>query len=54
MGAAPGGDKEGRVLNRMVRCTEDGVRYEADPRQHEKLVGKFDLEGAKSVVTPIL
>ena len=54
MGAAPGGDKEGRVLNRMLRCTEDGVRYEADPRQHEKQVGELDLEGAKGVVTPTL
>ena len=28
-------DKEGRVLNRVVRWTEDGLEYEADPRQAE-------------------
>ena len=25
-------DKEGRVLNRVVRWTEDGLEYEVDPR----------------------
>ena len=28
-------DKEGRVLNRVVRWTTHGLEYEADPRQIE-------------------
>ena len=31
LGAAPGDDKEGRVLNRIVRWTDGGLTYEADP-----------------------
>ena len=45
-------DKEGRVLNRIVRWTDEGLVYEADPRQHEKLVQGLGLEGAKAVATP--
>ena len=45
-------DKEGRVLNRIVRWIDEGLVYEADPRQHEKLVQELGLEGAKAVATP--
>ena len=41
-----------RVLNRIVRVTEDGIRYEADPRHAEMLIKAFDLSEAKSVITP--
>ena len=44
--------KEMRVLNRIVRVTPDGLRYEADPRHAEMLIQAFKLEGSKSVVTP--
>ena len=47
-------DKEGCVFNRVVRWTEDGLEYEADPRQAEKLIKSNGLsgEGVKSTVTP--
>ena len=31
-------DKEGRVLNIIIRWTQDGLEYEADPRQIERLI----------------
>jgi hypothetical protein len=36
LGPAPEDSKETRVLNRVVRWTEEGVEYEGDPRQSEK------------------
>ena len=44
--------KEAIVLNRVIRWTERGVEYEADPRQCEKLVAECGLEGANPVATP--
>ena len=35
LGAGDADDKSGRVLNRVVSWTPDGITYEADPRQHE-------------------
>ncbi len=50
----PGKDdaKEGIVLNRVVRWTAEGIEYEADPRQTEKLVTECGLAGANTVATP--
>ena len=36
--------KEGRVLNRVVRWTEEGLEYEADPRQIERLLEAQGLD----------
>ena len=41
-----------RVLNRIVRVTDEGLLYEADPRHAEMLIKDFQLEDAKEVVTP--
>ena len=38
-------DKEATVLNRVVRWTPEGLEYEADPRQQEKLLRDLKLEG---------
>ena len=54
LGPGQADDKEGRILNRVVRWTDTGLTYEADPRQHEKLISELGLEGAKAVVTPVL
>ena len=54
LGAGVEDDKEGRVLNRVVRWTPQGTTYEADPRQHEKLIAELGLEGARSVSTPVV
>ena len=46
-------DKEGRVLNRIVRWTDSGLEYEADPRQVERLIESQGLDDScKSTVTP--
>ena len=54
LGPGPRDDKEARVLNRVIRWTADGLEYEADPRQAERLLEELDLdgEGVKGVVTP--
>ena len=41
-----------RILNRIVRVTPQGVRYEADPRHYELLSRSLGLEGASSTLTP--
>ena len=40
------------MLNRIVRWTPQGIEYEADPRQVEKLLREIELEGANCAVTP--
>ena len=52
LGPGKADDKEGLVLNRVVRWTSAGLEYEADPRQAEKLVVECKLEGANRVTTP--
>ena len=54
LGPGPSDDKEASVLNRIVRWTAEGLEYEADPRQVEKLVRdlKLDGEGVKGAVSP--
>jgi len=44
--------KESSILNRIIRWTEEGVEYEADPRQAEKLIRECGLEGSNTVCTP--
>ena len=43
--------KEARALNRVVRWTKDGVEYEVDPRQVEKLIQECGLEGSNPIST---
>ena len=54
LGPGPGDHKEATVLNRVVRWTTNGLEYEADPRQYEKLLRdlKLDGENIKSVSSP--
>ena len=52
LGTGPNDAKEMRVLNRIVRITDDALLYEADPRHAEMLIKAFKLEDSKSVVTP--
>ena len=35
-----------------MRWTPDGIEYEADPRQAERLIRELSLEGAKTLGTP--
>ena len=43
VGPGKSDDKEGRVLNRIVRWTEHGLEYEADPRHAEKFIEPIGL-----------
>ena len=53
LGPADGDCKELTVLNRVIRWSEGGIEYEADPRQVERLIEGLHLgEGCKSVATP--
>ncbi len=52
IGPGPEDAREGLVLNRVVRWTTEGVEYEADPRQAEKLIAECGLTGANTVATP--
>ena len=54
IGPGQSDDKEGRVLNRVVRWTDDGLEREADPRQAEKFIDAIGLSGdsVRISVTP--
>ena len=41
-----------RVLNKIVRVTKDGLRYEPDPRHAASFKKSSDLERCNTVVTP--
>ena len=51
-----GGDKgdlrEMRVFSRVLRREPDGIKYEADPRQHELILHGVGAETLKEVCTP--
>ena len=53
LGPGAGDDKEAKILNRVIRWTEAGLEYEADPRQLEQLLRDLGLdEGVKAVSAP--
>jgi hypothetical protein len=52
VGLGPEELRETRILNRVVRVTEQGWEYEADQRHGELVVNGMGMEGAKGVVTP--
>ena len=51
LGPGPNDGKDCKILNHISHWTKDGMSYEADPRQAEKLVGEFRLEGCRAVST---
>ena len=52
LGNAEGWDKQGKVLNRIVTCEDNGWTIEADPRHAELIVEQLGVEAARAVVTP--
>ena len=44
--------REMRVLNRIVRVSEDGLAYEPDPRHAELIVEKLQLQDVNPLTTP--
>ena len=51
MGLSDGYKNEGNVLNRDLRCTEDGWEMEADPRHAELVVEQLGLNDDKGIGT---
>ena len=45
-------EAEARVLNRMIRITDEGWEHEPDQRHAELIISGLRLEGAKAVGTP--
>ena len=52
LGPGPEDAKQATVLNRIVTWTDEGILYEADPRQCERLLQECGMEGVKNVTTP--
>ena len=52
LGNDKGDVQEMRILNRIIRLDESGIRYEADPRQTEILIKSLGLTGSKPVISP--
>eukprot|EP00973_Karenia_brevis_P039644 5474387-Karenia_brevis.AAC.1 len=44
--------QEVKVLNRIMRYTEHGIEFEADPRQHEIILHELSLTHAKGLTSP--
>ena len=52
LGVGCPGDNEIRILNRIVRVTEHGLEYEADPRHVDLITSSLNLKESKPVTTP--
>ena len=52
LGPGPEDASECVVLNRVIRWTQDGLEYEADPRHVEELVAECGMADTNSVATP--
>ena len=52
MGPGPGDATEARVFNRDITWRDDGIEYEADPRQAERLIEECGLTEANPMSTP--
>ena len=52
VGRGQGEVKETRILNRVLRVTQEGWEYEADQRHGELIIQTLAMEGAKTVVSP--
>ena len=52
LGSGQGEEKEGRVLNRVIRVTENGWEYEPDQRHADIIIEAMGMKEAKGVLTP--
>ena len=41
-----------KALNRVIRWTTEGIEYDADPRQAERLISECGLENCQTVAAP--
>ena len=52
LGLAKGWERQGKVLNRIVSCTDEGWTIETDPRHAELIVEQLGVAEARAVVSP--
>ena len=52
VGTGVGEESEERILNRIIRVTEDGWEIEADQRHADIIIGELNLKEANGVKTP--
>ena len=52
LGPCPEDASECVIFKRVIRWTQDGLEYEADPRQVEKLVAECGMAATNSVAIP--
>ena len=52
IGFGAGRPREGKVLNRIIRCTDIGYEVEADPRHAELVIEQMEVAEDKGVATP--
>ena len=52
VGPEQGDQQEAKILNRVIRVTQEGWEIEADPRHAELLVEQMGLEKGKAIATP--
>jgi hypothetical protein len=52
VGTGTGEAREGRILNRVIRVTEEGWEYEADQRHADLIVKAMGMQEANGVKTP--
>ena len=53
VGHQPQCQKEVKILDRVIRATEEGYEYEADQRHGEIIVAEIGLASARGVKTPV-
>ena len=52
LGPGKADSKQGLILNRVIRLNEEGLEYEADPRQAERILEEIGLKSANSAAAP--
>ena len=52
LGPGDGEVREVRILNRIIRWTDAGIKMEADPRHAEKVIAHYDLDDARATKMP--
>ena len=52
LGAGCNGDNKIRILNKIVRATEHGLEYEANPRHVDLVAESLEITNAKSAASP--
>lgn len=53
LGPEEGSTKEIRILNRLIRWTEQGIEHEVDQRHSQKIVSDLRLKDAKTAATHV-